>query len=142
MPLAEARMQKLNSRLTALVLRDRSKRFLLGLNEREELGFSVVSQPEPGDSYEESCQRELARKYGKVDGAFEIRSIWPPCAENGHAFTAVCEQRLSSASLNSIVLALGPGIIANAVEIRSLIEKDYFISPFFRLVFASGILQD
>lgn len=141
MPYAEAKRQKLNTRLSVLVLRDRSKRFLLGLDEREEAGFSLVIQPRPGESYAESCQAALAKKYGQIDARLELRHILPPCEQNALSFTGICEQTLSSALLKSVAQALGPGIVADTEEIKALIEKDYFISPLFRLVFESGLIN-
>lgn len=129
--------QNLCHRAVALLLRDNAGRYLLRRPNGESWGFSAHEPLVAGLAAAEFCQ-VLARQSWNLEIIAPVQAAFhAPSPENGNAFTSLFCVLISSGALNLLAVNEDEYLLADAGEIRALIQMGYPFDPFFPVAFGS-----
>lgn len=131
LPLEEIRRQKLFHKTAALLLEDRLGRLLLQADSDTVYDFSFFG-PVPAFMGKGEFAAQVAFANWKVEKIFPLWE-YPPCPENGQSFGIIFKLPASNALAEMFAQNRQKFLLADSVEIASLIKYGMGLSPFLKL---------
>lgn len=131
LPLEEILRQKLNHRSVALLLIDKRNRMVLQAGNDDLYDFSFFGAVPAGISKcEFACQMAFER--WKAENLLPLLE-YRPCPENRYSFCAIFRLPVSNALAEMFASDRQKFLLADSVEIDSLIKFGFGLSPFLKL---------
>ncbi len=133
LPFEDIIKQKLLHRSIALLLTDRRKKILLNIDPDGIYGFSFSGALQAGFCAREYAEKMALEHFGS--GNLTLLGEIHPCIESGNSVSSIFSISASNALANAFALDRERWLLADPVEILSLMNFGCEFSPLFRLFF-------
>lgn len=131
--------QKLFHKSVGLIMRDNKGRALLSWRPEQGFGFSSYGLVPAGLGTEEYAL-ELLREEWSRENLGKRRDV-APCKENNNSHIVIYEAPISHAAAENIAAEQEKYLLADDIELASLIRMEEIISPMFAAIFLKCIYR-